>query len=382
MSTYEERQAIRDANPGVIVDENSVYNPSTGESQSIESYTGGGDGGGQQQQTSGSTPGTGGGTVWVAADGQSLTTQTPDTQAMFRATWGDRAEQQWATEHNAALGAPPPTPQTTTTVATTPTGTTATRTTTAAPTTPGAQQYGDAISRLYEAIISGNAQRIQEEIRQFNATFGLDTQKFQEDIRQFNESLGIQQAGLTGQYQGAPTLPALTSYANQFGQWGVPTQGQATLAAQQQAYAQQLGLINQAASLQANPFRQQQAIGQMGNLLAGGGVASFSAPNTVAGVGTAGGNTRGGMGYLQQLIDDIRDPAANTTSMNSVLDATPTPNKLNSMEFLRSAPSTQSMVLQAMQEKYGLDPADSLKQIQATMPQYFQAPSMGGLKRV
>jgi hypothetical protein len=46
MSTYEERQAIRDANPGVIVDESSVYNPSTGQEQSIGSFTGGDGGGG------------------------------------------------------------------------------------------------------------------------------------------------------------------------------------------------------------------------------------------------------------------------------------------------------------------------------------------------
>ena len=253
--------------------------------------------------------------------------------------------------------------------------------TTAVKTGTGAEQYGSAIDRLYEAIISGNAARIAEEIRQFNATFGLDTRKFEEDVRQFNQTFGITQAGLTGTYEGQPTLPALTSYATQFGQWGVPTAGQATLAAQNQAYTQQMGAINAAAALQANPFRQQQVIGQLGGLFGGGGVAGFQAPNIVPGVGTAGGNTRGGMGYLQQLIEDIRDPSANSASMNSILDATPTPNKLNSVDFMRAAPSTQSMVLQAMQEKYGLDPGDAVKQIQNTLPQ-FQAPTtMGGLRR-
>jgi len=154
-----------------------------------------------------------------------------------------------------------------------------------------------------------------------------------------------------------------------------------TLAAQQQTYAQQMGMIKQAADLQANPFRQQQAIGQMGNLLAGGGVAGFSAPNTVAGVGTAGGNTQGGMGYLSQMIQDIRDPTANQASMNDVLNAIPTPNKINSNEFLRAAPSTQSMVLQGMQEKYGLDPKDALAQIQNTLPQFKAPTTMGAVKR-
>ena len=154
----------------------------------------------------------------------------------------------------------------------------------------------------------------------------------------------------------------------------------ATLAAQQQTYAQQMGLINQAASLQANPFRQQQAIGQMSRLLGNQGVASFSAPNTVAGVGTAGGNTQGGMGYLSQMIDDIRSPGANQASMQGVLDAIPTPNKVNSTEFMRSAPSTQNMVLQGMQEKYGLDPADAMQQIKNTLPQ-FAAPNTYGTVR-
>ena len=39
----------------------------------------------------------------VARDGQSLSGQPSSTQAMFTAVWGDRAAQQWATEHNAAL---------------------------------------------------------------------------------------------------------------------------------------------------------------------------------------------------------------------------------------------------------------------------------------
>jgi len=297
-------------------------------------------------------------------------TGTQITQELAAVGWDGQGEPVAVYNRTAGGGSPPATTLTATT-----------KTPTVVPKGTGAEQYGGAIDRLYEAIISGNAARIAEEIRQFNATFGLDTRKFEEDTRQFNQTFGITQAGLTGTYQGAPTLPALTSYATQFGQWGVPTAGQSTLAAQNQAYTQQIGAINAAAALQANPFRQQQVIGQLGNVLAGQGVAGFSAPNTVAGVGTAGGNNRGGMGYLQQLIDDIRDPSANTASMNSVLDATPTPTKLNSVEFLRSAPSTQSMVLQAMQEKYGLDPGDAVKQIQNTLPQFTAPTTMGGLRR-
>jgi hypothetical protein len=170
---------------------------------------------------------------------------------------------------------------------------------------------------------------------------------------------------------------------------GTPTQpgqaqgpGQMTTQYQEQLYRQQLDAINAAANLQANPFRQQQVIGQLGRVLGGQGVAGFSAPNTVAGVGTAGGtgpNT--GMAYMQQLISDIRGgpDSANSVGVQDVLNAVPTPAKLNSVEFLRSAPSTQNMILQAQQERYGLDPADSLQQIKNTMPQAaFQSPQTFG----
>jgi hypothetical protein len=244
-----------------------------------------------------------------------------------------------------------------------------------------AAQYAAAIQKAQAALAAGNREAFQRAIYEWDTTFGFDKEKFAEDTRRFNEQFAVTQAGLTGMYQGAATLPALTSYATQFGQWGQPTAGQSTLAAQQQAYAQQMGLITQAAALQANPFRQQQVIGQMSGLLGGGGVASFQAPNTVAGVGVAGGNTQGGLGYLQQMIQDIRDPTANTATMNEVMKGIPTPNKLNSTEFLRAAPSTQSMVLQGMQEKWGLDPNDALAQIKATLPQ-FQAPTtVGAIKR-
>jgi hypothetical protein len=159
--------------------------------------------------------------------------------------------------------------------------------------------------------------------------------------------------------------------------------GQMTQSMQEQQYRQQLDAINAAAGLQANPFRQQQVIGQLGNVLGGGGVAGFSAPNTVQGVGTAGGtgpNT--GMAYMSQLIDDIRGGpnSANSQGVQGVLDAIPTPNKINSNEFLRSAPSTQNMVLQGMQEKYGLDPKDSLAQIKNTLPQFTAPSTFGSIK--
>lgn len=254
-----------------------------------------------------------------------------------------------------------------------------------------ATQLYAGIQALLGAQATGNKQAFDEAVRQFNQTFGLDTRKFEEAVRQFNQNLPLAQAAVTGQYQGAPTLAAQQQqfaqqqalaemYGQGYGNFGMVPTGQQTLAAQQQAYAQQLGAINAAAALQANPFRQQQVTGQLGRLLGGQGVAGFQAPNTVAGVGTAGGNQQGGLGYMQQLIDDIKNPAANTASMNQVLNAIPTPTKLNSVDFMRAAPSTQNMVLQGMQEKYGLDPGDALQQIRNTLPG-FQAPATVGQVR-
>jgi len=271
---------------------------------------------------------------------------------------------------------------------------------------PQSQQLASGINSLLGAIASGNKQAFDEAVRQFNQTFGLDQQKFAESVRQYNEGLAVTQAGLTGTYQGAQTQQAQLQAANIQAQRAATAQawaniygytpqldvtgnpivvgaanGQpaATLAAQQQAYAQQLGAINAAAALQANPFRQQQVIGQLGRVLTGQGVAGFSAPNTVTGVGTVGGNTQGGLGYMSQLISDIRDPGANQASMQGILDAIPTPNKINSADFLRSAPSTQSMVLQGMQEKFGIDPTDALNQIKNTLPQAtFASPTTAG----
>ena len=183
-----------------------------------------------------------------------------------------------------------------------------------------------------------------------------------------------------GQAAGTPTLAAQLQWANLYGQNAAPTAGQTTLAAQQQAYAQQMGAVSAAAAMQANPFRQAQVIGQAGRILQGMPTAGFQAPTTVAGVGTAGGNTQGGMGYLSQLISDIKDPTANQTTAQSWLDATPTPNKIDSQSFLSASPTTQNLILQSMQEKFGLDPTDSLAQIKNTLPQ-FSAPNTTGLVR-
>jgi hypothetical protein len=314
----------------------------------------------------------------------------------------------------------------------------------------GGGDLGGQIDKLLSAIASGNKQAFDETVREFNQTYGLDQAKFTEAVRQFNQGYQLSQAGVTGTYQGAPTLAALkqqadiaaqklagaqadasltgtyqgqatlaalkqqadiasqqlqnamtaagltgvyngqqtqAAQAQQFGQ-GVTAagltglyNGAPTLAAQQQAYSQQMGVINAAQTAQANPFRQQQLYGQAAQMFAGNPVPGFQAPGTVAGVGTAGGNSQGGLGYLSQMIDDIRSPQANQTSADTFLAQTPTPNKIDSQSFLRSNPSTQNLILNAMSERYGIDPKDALSQIQATLPQFTAPQTVGVVRR-
>lgn len=182
---------------------------------------------------------------------------------------------------------------------------------------------------------------------------------------------------------GAPTtLAAQNQYATLYGNAGqAPQANQTTLAAQQQAYNQQFNLTQLASQLQANPFQQAQVVGQANRILSGMPTAGFSAPSTVTGVGTAGGNTQGGVGYLQQIIDDIKNPTPNQTTADSFLDQTPTPNKLDSASFLRSTPNTQNLILQAMQTKYGIDPNDALTQIKNTLPQFNAPATLGTVRR-
>ena len=77
-----------------------------------------------------------------------------------------------------------------------------------------AAQLGQIQNSINQALASGNKAAFDEAVRQFNATFGLDTQKFQEAVTEYNQNFGLSQAGVTGTYQGAPTLAAQQQAAN------------------------------------------------------------------------------------------------------------------------------------------------------------------------
>jgi hypothetical protein len=125
MSTYEERQRIRDANPGVIVDADSVYNPSTGVQTSISNFGGSSGGGGGNSGPSGNG---GGG----AGTGNSLD-----------------------------------------------------------------QQF----QKMLSALASGNQQAFEFEKEKFN-------QQFAESQREFNAQQGLNEANVTGLFNGQPTEAA------------------------------------------------------------------------------------------------------------------------------------------------------------------------------
>jgi hypothetical protein len=305
----------------------------------------------------------------------------------------------------------------------------------------GAQQLGSQINSLMGAIAAGNKEAFDEAVRQFNVTFGLDREKFAEGIRQFNVGLGISEAGLTGYYkpytpaaQESFARPADGTFVRQPGPVGPGTQiGQMqggklvmfpnweaykaaggpedtsklqaasdpntflalqtapaqgtygapvrTLQAQNQDFTQGMNVVTTAAQLQANPFRQQQALGQMSRLIGGESVAGFGAVGNQAQSTQNSTGASGGLGYLQQMIDDIRDPTANTQNVKDVLGAIPTPNKVNSVDFFRSPQSTQNMLLQGIQEKYGIDPNDALGQIRNTLPAFQSPATFGQVKR-
>lgn len=226
-------------------------------------------------------------------------------------------------------------------------------------------KMGNAITSAANALASGNREAFERAKFEWDQTFGLEKDKFAEFIRQYNQNYAegirqynqnylISQAGLTGQFQGAPTLQA-----------------------QQQQYSQQIGVLQAAQAAQTNPFRQAEITGQLQRILQGSGVPGFQAP------GAATGQTDfSGMGNLQRMIDDIRGGpgSVNSQSVSGVLGAIPTPNKINSADFLRADPNTQSVILSGIQQKYGINPDVAIQQIRNTLPAFTAPATFGSVK--
>lgn len=214
--------------------------------------------------------------------------------------------------------------------------------------TASAQNLGAITQSIVGALASGNKAAFDEAVREFNATFGLDTQKFTEATRQFNQTFGLQQAALSGTYNGQPTE-----------------------AARQFNVSQGLNALQLAGSLHADPFRQVEVEGQLNRLLNGQGVPGFSAPNGSAA------NTQS----IDYLLNQIRDPYQAQNRAAATLNDIPAPNQLNAVEFFRSPPATQSLLLSGIKSKFGIDEADALQQIKNTLPG-FASPAIAGAVKV
>ncbi len=228
--------------------------------------------------------------------------------------------------------------------------------------TSGASSGG--VDAYLQAIASGNKAAADEAIRQFNVTSGLDASKFAESVRQYNQSFGLasdlqaaniaaQQAGLTGMFNGQPT-----EAARQFNQ----TQG--------------LAGLSLAASLNANPFRQAEALyglSQNGTspfmqAVAGNApLASFQAPSLSAA------DTRS-LGFLANQ----GGPGSYTQDQSQQwLNGLPAPHQIDWNALSRATPTAQNLVVSGLSQKWGLNPEDIKAIGQATLPA-FQAPTLSG----
>lgn len=234
----------------------------------------------------------------------------------------------------------------------------------------GPQTGGDSISALLNALASGNKQAFDEQVKEFNQTFGLDQRKFQESIRQYNQDYGLKQqqqtfdqgiqtAGVTGTYNGSPTLQRQIEEGNLTGTYG----GAPTVA------EQQIGLdaLKTAASLQGDPFAEQAYL----HGLNGGGYSN--AINAVAGrydlptfsmpTGTAPTNTMS----LGNIAGQVAN-AQNNDDYTAALAALPSINQVNAREFNQLDPTSQTFILSGLQAKTGLDQGTIKQQINATLP--------------
>jgi hypothetical protein len=277
------------------------------------------------------------------------------------------------------------------------------------------QILNDAQQKAYQAYLNARLQ------------LDNDTLAFNKATEAFNET--ITQAGLTGTYQGAPTQAALQFAATNFGTWGMPTQGQQTLAAQNQAFTQQQalasmygqyyapgqtptsGMQTQAAQQQAYTQwlqGQQQALAQWQaqqgaaqsylNMMAGlRGPADWAQYQKVlgatpqgmqdlvraaAGQYIPGGGATTGVGpqpiTLGGFVNQTTGPAdtANQAAMNSLV----APNQMAPQTWNALTPSQQQMLLGAW-ENQGYTQEDAKALFTQSLPKYATgAPSSGSFK--
>src|SRR5262245_23280077 len=223
-----------------------------------------------------------------------------------------------------------------------------------------------------------------------------DDLAFKKAQQAFSESLSTAQ--MTGLFNGQPTLPAMTSYANQFGQWGVPQPGQQTLAAQGQYFNQGLALQTQnqkvvqdyltllsnlrgpqdygqylrvmASTPQGLQSLVGAAAGNMGRAPAFGVTGAPTTPATLGGFmgqAASGGTAPGGTSYA-----DYQNAVSGLVAPSQIA-----PQAWNSMT------NSQKQILLGMYEAAGWNVTDALQQYQASLPKFGSStPQPGNVRLV
>jgi hypothetical protein len=237
-------------------------------------------------------------------------------------------------------------------------------------------------------------------IAYYNSKLALDSDElaFRKATQAFADT--VTKAGLTGVFEGQPTFPAMQSYAQMFGSWGVPTAGQQTLAAQQQAFGQTIAAQQEArqqAALQqqtaqnyldllsrlrgpADLFQYQKVLGATpaglqdlvraaaGQYIPGGGATTGVQPTAA---------------NLQNFIAGATSGQGGMTAADqAALQALVPPNQLAPQTWRNLAPSQQQVLLAAW-ENQGYRPEDARALFEQSLPRYAtSAPSTGTFRLV
>jgi hypothetical protein len=233
-------------------------------------------------------------------------------------------------------------------------------------------------------------------IAYYNSKLALDTDDlaFRKATQAFQNT--ISQAGVTGIFQGQPTLAA----AQLFGTYALPTAGQQTLAAQQQQFSQAIAAQQEArqqAALQqqtaqnyldllsrlrgpADIFQYQKVLGATpqglqdlvraaaGQYIPGGGATTGVQPTAVNLQNFVAGATSGQGGMT----------AADQAALQSLVP----PNQLAPQTWRNLAPSQQQILLAAW-ENQGYRPEDARALFEQSLPRYATgAPTTGTFRLV
>jgi hypothetical protein len=235
-----------------------------------------------------------------------------------------------------------------------------------------------------------------------NAKLALDTDQEAYQKAAQAAATEIAQAGVTGTYQGQQTQAAIRqaadiaqqqaatmlSQANAFGTWGTPTQGQQTLAANQQAYQQQLDAQKQAlAQWQAQQTASQNYLTMMAGLRGPADYAQYqkvlgSTPGGLKDLAAAaagqyipgGGATTGVQPQavtMQSFLGSAtgQQPATSDTSGQAAMNSLVAPNQMAPQTWNALTPSQQQMLLGTWESQgYTKDDAQAL--FNQSLPKY------------